>query len=155
MSDDERAYRSADERAAQEDRDPLRKARSLVLNFGAATDEQLREIEIEITADVSSAADQALASPAPDPATALRHLFSEEIDPTSSDFDTEGEPDYQSEKPLTMVDLLNSCLKTEMARDARIVMFGQDIADASREDVLQEVKGKGCLLYTSPSPRDS
>ncbi|MCH2460104.1 MAG: dehydrogenase E1 component subunit alpha/beta [Gemmatimonadetes bacterium] len=143
MSDDERAYRSADERAAQEDRDPLRKARSLVLNFGAATDEQLREIEIEITADVSSAADQALASPAPDPATALRHLFSEEIDPTSSDFDTEGEPDYQSEKPLTMVDLLNSCLKTEMARDARIVMFGQDIADASREDVLQEVKGKG------------
>ena len=143
MSDDERAYRSTNERAAQEDRDPLRKARALVLAFGAATDEQLKEIEIEITADVSSAADQALASPAPDPQTALRHLFSEDVDPTSPDFDTEEAPDYQSEKPVTMVDLLNSCLKTEMTRDARIVMFGQDIADASREDVLHEVKGKG------------
>ncbi|HAT37531.1 MAG TPA: dehydrogenase, partial [Gemmatimonadetes bacterium] len=64
-------------------------------------------------------------------------------DPTSDDFDTEGTPLYESDKLLTVVDLLNSCMKEEMKRDPRIVVFGEDVADASREDILDEVKGKG------------
>ena len=75
--------------------------------------------------------------------TVWLHLYSEEVDPTSRSFDTEDSPEFGDERPVTMVDLLNACLRDEMERDHRIVFFGQDIADASREHVLEEVKGKG------------
>ena len=129
--------------AAQEARDPLTLTRALLIGAGIATSEELDTLESDIEAEVASAADEALASPQPDPSTAMRHLYSEDVDPTSSDFDTEDDPQYEGDKLLTMVDLLNSCLSEEMERDPRIVLFGEDVADASREEALSEVKGKG------------
>jgi 2-oxoisovalerate dehydrogenase E1 component len=143
MSDDERAYRTAEEREAQDLRDPLTRARALLIAVGAATEADLDALEADVEAEVSRAADDALESPQPDPSTAMLHLFSEEVDPTSADFDTEDSPQYESDNLLTMVDLLNSCMRTEMERDPRIVVFGEDVADASREGILEEVKGKG------------
>jgi len=143
MSDDERAYRPAEEIEAQALRDPIERARALLVEVGVATPEELDELDAEIRQEVITASDLALASPQPPPESALRHLYSEETDPTSAEFDTEDRPAYQGDRPLTMVDLLNACLRDEMDRDARVVVFGQDVADASREDALAEVKGKG------------
>ena len=142
-SDDETAYRSPAERAAQDRRDPLRKARRLLIRTGAATAEELDRMEADAGAAVAAAADQALEHPQPRTETATKWLYSETVDPTGRDFDTEDRPVFQDDRQLTMVDLLNRCLRSEMERDPRIFIFGQDVADASREEALGEVKGKG------------
>ena len=144
MSDDERMYRPEAERVEQEARDPLVRTRALILEEGFATEEELDALEEEVKREVADAADQALERPQPEPETALRHLYSEDVDPTSSDFDTEDDPGFEDDgRQGTMVDLLNACMREEMERDPRILVFGEDVADASREDVLGECKGKG------------
>ena len=144
MSDDERMYRTREEREEQESRDPLTRTRATIVELAIATEEELDRLEAEVAEEVAAAADDAVTHPQPEPATALRHLYSEEVDPAGPDFDTEDAPAYAEDgKLLTMVDLLNACLRDEMERDSRIVVFGEDVADASREAALEEVSGKG------------
>ena len=143
MSDDERMYRPEAEREEEAKRDPLLTTRALLIAEGIATVESLDAMEEEIHASVAAAADEAERHPQPDPATVMDHLFSEEVDATGPDFDTEDTPDFQDDRDLTVVDLLNACMRDEMERDPRIVVFGEDVADASREEVLPQVKGKG------------
>ena len=143
MSDDERMYRTELEREAQDRRCPLRRTRELLISVGIATPEELDGLEAQVDAEVAAAADEALTYPQPAPDTVLRHLYSEDVDPTSEDFDTEQDPQYEEDRALTVVDLLNVCLREEMERDPRIVVFGEDVADVSREDAIGEVKGKG------------
>ncbi len=143
MSDDERMYRPPAEREAQSKRDPLVRLRNLLLEDGLADEETLDELEREVREEVSRAADEALEHPQPEPETAMKWLFSEEVDPTGPDFDTEDSPAFEDDREFTAVDLLNACMKDEMRRDPRMVVFGEDVADASREEVLDEVPGKG------------
>ena len=142
-SDDETLYRSPAERAEQDRRDPLPKARRLLVEMEVATPAELDRMEADVKAAVAAAADQALEHPQPPVDSATKWLYSETVDPTGRQFDTEDRPAFADDRPLTMVDLLNRCLRDEMERDPRIVVFGQDVADVSREEATGEVKGKG------------
>ncbi|HEX7089839.1 MAG TPA: dehydrogenase E1 component subunit alpha/beta [Longimicrobiales bacterium] len=142
MSDDERAYRPESERALEASRDPITSYRRFLIEEGLASPEELDALEARIVQEVQEAADRALAQPQPAPETATLYLYSPDVDPTGERFDTEEDPHFEGEE-TTMVDLLNACLRDEMERDPRIVIFGEDVADASRESVLDEVKGKG------------
>ncbi len=140
LSDDEALYRSAAERAADSARDPLIVFPQRLLEEGFATGDQLQALRDEVDREVTAAADAALAAPGPAPESATLHVYSPDFDPTSPALASEPVPQGG---PKTMVDLLNACLHDEMARDPRIVVFGQDVADCSREPSLAEVKGKG------------
>ena len=142
-SDDDRLYCPAIERVERETRDPILRARTLLLDVGLADEAELDSIAEELKQEVSRAADEALEHPQPKPETAMRWLYSEEVDPTSSQFDTEDNPRQEGDREQTMVDLLNACLRDEMEHDARVICFGQDVADASREGILEQVPGKG------------
>ncbi len=142
LSDDEVAYRPPAEREADAKRDPVTAFPARLIADGTATEEEISRIKAEVDAEVEQATDVALGSPQPPVETALRYLYSPDVDPTSEQFDTEDDPQFTGD-PTTMVDLLNACLRDEMARDPRIVMFGEDVADVSRSEHLGKVKGKG------------
>ncbi len=142
MSDDERAYKSEAQREEEAKRDPLPNFRQYLLDQGVATEEELDALEQGVRDEIQEATDRALEEAQPAPETVMDFLYSPDVDPTSSEFDTEDSPQFEGEEGTT-VDLLNACLRDEMERDPRIVVFGEDVADASREDVLPEVKGKG------------
>ena len=140
LSDDERLYKTPAEREAESARDPLRKMREYLVANGFASERDLSDLESEAERLVADAADQALAAPKPKPETAGLYVYSPAVDPASDTFNRE--PAFEG-KPDTMVAAINRTLKDEMTRDPRIVVFGQDVADCSREGALAEVSGKG------------
>src|SRR6266571_3163529 len=142
LSDDEVLYKPPREREEEAKRDCTLTFPKRLIAEGVATEAEIETIKRQVDEDVQVAADMALASPQPKPETALLYVYSPDVDPTSEQFDTEDDPQFAGD-PTTMVDLLNACLRDEMARDPRILVFGEDVADASREHYLEQVKGKG------------
>ncbi len=142
LSDDESLYKTAAERAAEALRDPIATYPARLLAEGVLTEEALVALKAEVDAEVEEAWERALQALPASTDSVARFLYSEDVDPTSSAFDTESTPEPEGPQK-TMIDLINSTLKTEMARNERILLFGEDVADASRFDALEEVKGKG------------
>ena len=142
LSDDETMYRPAEEREAEAKRDPVVTFPKWLVAEGHATEAEIARIVEEVEAEVQAATDDALAQPQPGADTVHFAVYSPDVDPTSEQFDTEDDPQFTGNE-TTMVDLLNATMKDEMRRDERILIFGEDVADASREDVLEKVKGKG------------
>ncbi|MGH9201450.1 MAG: transketolase C-terminal domain-containing protein, partial [Vicinamibacterales bacterium] len=140
LSDDEKLYKTAAEREAEARRDPLVRMRQFLKMEGFATDDDLEDMLTSVEREVNQAADDALQAPKPGPETASLFVFSPDVDPTSPSFSTSPRP---AGEPETMVNAINATLKDEMARNARIVIFGQDVAGATREEALPTVAGKG------------
>ena len=140
LSDDEKLYKSPDEREEEARRDPVSKMALLLVREGILDQKQIENLEAEVDEEVRAAADQALAAELPPIDSVLTNVYSPEIDPTSVTF--ESQPHFHN-APKTMVETVALTLSEEMARDERITVFGEDVADASREENLKHVKGKG------------
>ena len=142
QSDDEVMYRPPEERDSDAARDPITTFPAWLTAQGHATEDQLAKMCEEIDAVVLAATDVALAAEQPGPETVERFVYSPDVDPTSEQFDTEDDPQFSGNE-TTMVDLLNACMRDEMRRDEKILIFGEDVADVSREKYMGKVKGKG------------
>jgi 2-oxoisovalerate dehydrogenase E1 component len=140
LSDDEKLYKMPEERENEARRDPLSKFSLFLIREGLLDQKEIEALEAQVDREVRDAADQALAAETPDGASIYTNVYSPSIDPTSSIFAVE--PKVQG-AAKTMVEMVSATLNEEMARDERITVFGEDVADASREENLREVKGKG------------
>jgi len=142
FSDDDKNYRLSEERDADAMRDPLHMLQMRLLREGILSTGEMNELEQEIDEQVAAAAARAVAAPIPQASSIPLHVYSEDFDPTRSELATEPKTGGPTQE-RTMADLINACLRDEMRRDPRIVIYGEDVADATRVEVLKETKGKG------------
>jgi len=140
LSDDERHYKTRAERLTEAERDPVIRFPQWLIEQGVLDRQRLQLITHEIDEEVHDATHRALGDEPPSADTAMRHLYSETVDPTAAEFASE--PNFRG-SPMTMVDMINATLREEMRRNPQILVFGEDVADCSREPNLAEVKGKG------------
>jgi 2-oxoisovalerate dehydrogenase E1 component len=150
LSDDERLYRPDSERERDAARDPVSRTQMYLLREGILDEKGINELEKKVDEELQVAVDLALAALPPAPESVLQYVYSPDLDPSSAAFDTQplvGPDSADGKKPSakTMADLINVTLRDEMKRDERIVIFGEDVADCSREEYLKRklVKGKG------------
>jgi 2-oxoisovalerate dehydrogenase E1 component len=140
LSDDEKLYKTKEERTAEARRDPIVRFGDFLKSEELADAAELEAILKDVDREIAEAADRALHAAKPEPETATLYVYSPDVDPASDAFSSAAAPEG---KPETMVACINRTLKDEMARDPRIVVFGEDVADCSREDSLEAVAGKG------------
>ena len=148
LSDDEKLYRPDSERQQEVERDPITRFQLFLIREGILDEKAIDDLEKDVEGEIQDASDRAVAAALPEPGSYINFVYSPDLDPTSASFQTEAVHPAPSEKGAgekTMADLINACMKDEMKRDPRIVMFGEDVADCSREEYLaaKQVKGKG------------
>jgi 2-oxoisovalerate dehydrogenase E1 component len=160
LSDDERLYRPDAERQADAARDPVHRLQLFLLREGILDEKGINKIEKEIDEQMQADTDRALEAAVPQPETIYNFVYSPDLDPTSEAFETQPAPaasetaadgkrgadsPNKTSPNKTMADLINATLRDEMRRDERVVIFGEDVADASREEYLKQklIKGKG------------
>ncbi len=165
LSDDERLYRPEAERQADATRDPVPRLQMFLLREGILDEKGINKIEKDVEEQMQADTDRALVATVPQPETIYNFVYSPDLDPTSAAFETQPaaaapestgdgkhSADSQSVNPQnkvsqnkTMADLINTTLRDEMRRDERVIIFGEDVADASREVYLKQklIKGKG------------
>ena len=139
-SDDETQYKVPEERQREADKDPIPRLARELQRRNIVSADQLEEIRQQVDAEIAEALELALAAAPPPRGQNRKYLYSPSVDPTSANFLTSPE---LSGEPRTMVDLINACLRDELRASDRMVIFGEDVADCSREEALSVAQGKG------------
>ena len=140
LSDDEKLYKPDTLREEEARRDPIPKFGLFLVREGIVEEKELEALEAGVDLEVREASDKALQAAPPSKETLLVNQYSPDMDPTSARF--ESAPQF-SGGPRTMVDMISATLADEMARDERIIVLGEDVADCSNEEDLSRLKGKG------------
>jgi 2-oxoisovalerate dehydrogenase E1 component len=140
LSDDEKLYKTAEAREQEAQRDPVPKFGLFLVREGILDEHGMEALEADVEREVLQATDRALGAEAPSPDSISVNLYSPDANPCGKSF--ESAPEFAG-APLTMVEMIAATLADEMAGDQRVVVFGEDVADCSREADLAHVKGKG------------
>jgi 2-oxoisovalerate dehydrogenase E1 component len=140
LSDDQKLYRPEGERKREAERDPIPRLQEFLIAEGILDMAAAQKLQREVEAEVHAASDAASDAPFPETSSYARHVVSEDLKPGAESFTavpaTEG-------GDRTMADLINTCLRDEMRRDERVVVFGEDVADCANDEYLEDKKLKG------------
>lgn len=121
-SDSHAKYRTPEELESDQQFDPILRFEARLKEAGLLTADEAEKMRKEVVREIDEAARWAEQQPDPDPATATRHVFFEGEDPRAYATD---EP---AGEPAVLVDAINHALHEEMERDARVLVYGEDVA---------------------------
>jgi len=143
LSDDHTKYRTKDELDSEKEKDVINSFQALLVQGGILKEAENEKIKKEIDQEVRDAREKAENTPWPEPETCADHIFSEEVDITSDEFNTE--PEFSGKDDVPMASAINSVLKSELKRNPLIRMFGEDVADFGQLEKLDDetLTGKG------------
>jgi 2-oxoisovalerate dehydrogenase E1 component len=143
LSDDHSMYRSQAELAEEKEIDVINSFPKFLVEADLFTEDEIEAIRDAIAKEVKEALAKTLETPWPEVDTYMDHLYSMDVDPTSSDFETQ--PSFSGKDDIPMAQAINMTLKSELKRNPLMRMFGEDVADFSELEKLdnEELKGKG------------
>ena len=123
-SDDHKKYRPDAHIEAEKARCPIDQMSRRLVEAGVMTQDEVEAMREEVKAEIEAAVREAEAAPAPDAADATRHVYSEK---TPEDLGLEFETSEPSGELIVMVDAVNQALREEMARDEKVLVYGEDV----------------------------
>lgn len=149
LSDDHSMYRSKEELAKEAKLDVINSYPEFLLESGYMTTEEVDAVYAEVDADIKDALARALDTPWPAPEDSLMHLYSEDSDITSAEFDQAGT--FEGKADVPMAGAINGVLKSEFKKNPLCRMFGEDVADFSQLEKYddKDLKGKGGVFKVS------
>jgi 2-oxoisovalerate dehydrogenase E1 component len=142
LSDDHSYYRTKDDLAEESAKDCFNSFPKFLTETGLMTSEEVKGVLDEATKEVREAMTRALETPWASKDTYMDHLYSE-IDPTSSQFETEAKMTGKEDIPLATA--INMTLKSEIKKNPLMMVFGEDVADFTEVEKYDnpDLKGKG------------
>jgi 2-oxoisovalerate dehydrogenase E1 component len=135
-SDDQRKYRDQDDLEEDRQRDPLPRMQALLEELGILSKGDAARIQEEIHSAIDAASEKAEAAELPPAGEVTRYVYS-----PRSPLSREGftEPEHTG-KSLVMVDAINHALMEEMARNPKMLIYGEDVA-GKKGGVFTATKG--------------
>jgi len=156
LSDDHKYYRTTKELDDEKEIDVFNSYPKFLIESKVFSKKEVDAIIDDIDKEVKEAIKEAIKTPWPEVETYADHLFSEDVDPSSDEFSTE--PNFTGKSDVPMAGTINRVLKSEIKRNPKIRMFGEDVADFSELHKLEDenLSGKGGVFkITSGCQREA
>ena len=136
LSDPRNEYRTREEEAAWRAVDSIERIRRQLVDAGVADEAAVAAVEAGARARNARAAVRAAQATDPDPADVLAYLYTDtsadEVPDAAHSVVTYAEPPVakrDASGAISYKDALREALVEEMARDARVILYGEDVAD--------------------------
>ncbi len=124
-SDSQIKYRPKEELEAEKRKDPIPRFEKQLIESGLFVQDELEAFKKKVKEEVDVAAERAEKHPEPDPKTLYHFLYA----PPEETADLVYEKSQPNGDRVVMVDAINHALKEEMARNEKMYVFGEDVAD--------------------------